>query len=119
VEPDNHRQLVRDRTLVEEGFWPKFRRVARRVPFAEDLLAAYYVAVDPKTPRHVRAALFAALAYFVMPADMIPDIVVGLGYTDDAAVLAAALRTLAGHVRPTHRARARQTLGETIESRPI
>jgi uncharacterized membrane protein YkvA (DUF1232 family) len=114
----NHdRQLSRDRTLVEEGFWPKFRRVASRLPFAEDLLAAYYAAVDPATPRRVRAALFGALAYFVLPVDMIPDIIVGLGFTDDAAVLAAALRTLAAHVRPDHRERARQALMETAGGR--
>ena len=111
------RQLSRDRTLVEEGFWPKFRRVASRLPFAEDLLAAYYAAVDPATPRRVRAALFGALAYFVLPVDMIPDIIVGLGFTDDAAVLAAALRTLAAHVRPGHRERARQALMETAGGR--
>jgi uncharacterized membrane protein YkvA (DUF1232 family) len=109
----NNRQVVRERVLVDQGFWPKFRRVAGRLPFAEDLLAAYYAAADPITPVRVRAALFGALAYFVMPADMIPDIIVGLGFTDDAAVLAAALRTLAGHIRPTHRERARQALLET------
>jgi uncharacterized membrane protein YkvA (DUF1232 family) len=58
----------------------------------------------------VRVTLFAALAYFVMPADLIPDIVIGLGFTDDAAVLAAALKTLAGHIRPRHREQARQAL---------
>src|SRR5690606_13304528 len=66
-------RFSRDRLTVERGFWPKFRRVARRIPFAEDLLAAYYAAIDPKTPFSVRATLFGALAYFVMPADLIPD----------------------------------------------
>ena len=60
----------------------------------------------------MRATLLAALAYFVVPTDMIPDLVVGLGYTDDAAVLAAALRTLAAHIRTDHRERARVTLLE-------
>ncbi|MFU8814163.1 MAG: YkvA family protein [Pseudomonadales bacterium] len=100
----------RDEVLVADGFWEKFRAVARRLPFAEDLLTAYYTAIDPRTPQAVRAALFAALAYFVVPTDLIPDFVVGLGYTDDAAVLAAALKTLAAHIRPRHRAQARQAL---------
>jgi uncharacterized membrane protein YkvA (DUF1232 family) len=117
VEPDNNPQVSRDQALVEEGFWPKFRRVAGRLPFAEDLLAAYYAAIDPLTPGRVRAALFGALAYFVIPVDLIPDLIVGLGFTDDAAVLAAALRTLARHIRPVHRERARQALTETPQQR--
>lgn len=101
-----------DGATVEAGFWPKLRRVAGHLPFAEDLLAAWYAARDPSTPTRVRATLLAALAYFVVPTDMIPDLVVGLGYTDDAAVLAAALRTLAAHIRTDHRERARVTLLE-------
>lgn len=104
------------RALVEDQFWPKFRRAVGRLPFAEDLLTAYYAATDPVTPARVRMALFAALAYFVVPTDLIPDVIVGLGYTDDAAVLAAAVRTLAGHIRPRHREQARQTLESEVTS---
>ncbi len=101
-----------DRDTVEKNFWPKFRRFAARIPFAEDLLAAYYAALDPLTPRRVRAVLLAALAYFVVPTDMIPDFIVGVGFTDDAAVLATALGALAEHIRPRHREHARSTLAE-------
>ncbi len=104
-----------ERALVENGFWPKFRQVAGQLPFAEDLLAAYYSAMDPATPRRVRAVLLGALAYFVVPTDVIPDVVAGLGFTDDAAVLAAALRTLAEHILPAHRERARRALQEPPE----
>jgi uncharacterized membrane protein YkvA (DUF1232 family) len=93
-------------------FWRKFRALSRKLPFAEDLLTAYFTAVDPRTPNRVRVALLAALAYFVMPADLIPDIAIGLGFTDDAAVLAAALKTLAVHILPRHRAQARLVLNE-------
>ncbi|MEQ8860512.1 MAG: YkvA family protein [Pseudomonadales bacterium] len=115
--PDPAR-YARNRERVKAGFWPKFRRVAARLPFAEDLLAAYYAALDPATPLRVRAGLFAALTYFVMPADMIPDVIAGLGYTDDAAVLMAALRTLGNHIRPGHRAQAHAALEETVEPPP-
>jgi uncharacterized membrane protein YkvA (DUF1232 family) len=100
----------RDRELVEQSFWEKFRSVAARLPFSEDLLTAYYTATDPRTPQRVRTVLFAALAYFVVPTDLIPDFVIALGFTDDAVVLAAALKTLSAHVRPRHRAQARQAL---------
>jgi len=109
---------ARDRHIVEQGFWPKLRAVAGRLPFAEDLLAAYFAATDSRTPTRVRAILFGALAYFVLPADMIPDFIAGLGYTDDAAVLAAALSALARHITPEHRQHAHQTLTETHPHNP-
>jgi len=109
-EPPERGPTPEEHELVRSGFWPKFKRVASQLPFAEDLLAAYYAAMDPATPARVRAVLIGALAYFVLPADLIPDVVAGLGFTDDAAVLTAALGTLAEHVRPSHRERARLTL---------
>ena len=80
------------------------------LPFAEDLLAAYYCAFDQATPFRVRAALVGALAYFVMPFDFMPDVLPLLGFTDDAAVLLTALRMVAGHLRPEHRDAARGAL---------
>jgi len=82
----------------------------RPLPFAEDLVAAYFCAFDRETPRHVQAALIGALAYFVLPFDIIPDMMPLLGFTDDAAVLATALRLVATHIRPEHRAAARQAI---------
>lgn len=116
---DQPGRLQRNRTLVEEQFWPKFRRVAARLPFAEDLLAAYYAAVDPATPLKVQAVLLAAVAYFVLPIDLVPDFVLGFGFTDDAAVLAAALKTLAGQIRPRHRDRARAALDDVGAERSL
>ena len=51
-----------------------------------------------------------ALAYFIMPADVIPDFIAGLGYTDDAAVLIAAIKAIRDHLRPEHRDKARKFL---------
>ncbi|MEL7029106.1 MAG: YkvA family protein, partial [Pseudomonadota bacterium] len=70
--------LQRNSETVERGFWPKLRRLAGRIPFADDLATAYYCAVDPATPTRVRGVLLAALAYFVMPADLIPDFIAAL-----------------------------------------
>lgn len=100
---------------VRRDFWPKWRRYARAIPFSEDLLAAYYAAFDPQTPLRVKAALLGALAYFILPADAVPDFFAVVGFTDDAAVLWAALRMAGAHVRERHRAAARDTLGDGIE----
>lgn len=105
-------QNRRDEEIVREGFWPKVRRFAARLPFAEDLLAAYYCAFDRATPRHVRIALIGALAYFVLPFDLVPDVVTGLGFTDDAAVLATVINLFFTHITLAHREAARAALDE-------
>ena len=103
-------KFARDEEAVRRGFWKKLRRFGARLPFAEDLLAAYYCAFDRDTPFQVKAALVGALAYFVLPFDAVPDVLPLLGFADDAAVLATALRLVASHMRPAHREAARRTL---------
>jgi uncharacterized membrane protein YkvA (DUF1232 family) len=114
---DEHtaQRAARDEARVRRSFWSKARRVAARLPFAEDLLSAYYCAFDRTTPIQVKAALLGALAYFVLPFDIIPDILPVIGFADDAAVLAAALRLVATHIRPEHREAARQALARGLE----
>ena len=102
--------IARNERIVEREFWKKLLKVAGKIPFAEAAAAAYFCTVDPKTPSKVKAILLAALAYFVMPFDVIPDFIVGLGFTDDAAVLAMALTLVAGQIKDEHRRRARAAL---------
>ena len=95
---------------VREKFWQTARKAARHVPFMDEVVAAYYCALDKKTPLRAKGILVAALAYFVMPADAIPDVILGLGFTDDIAVLTAAITAVKAHVRPAHRKAAREAL---------
>lgn len=90
---------------------PKVLKVAGRIPFADDLAASYYCAMDPTTPLKARGVLFAALAYFIIPTDMVPDIIAGFGFTDDATVLATALGIVGAQIREPHRRAARRLLG--------
>lgn len=108
--------LAKDREGVRRRFWIKFKRVAAQLPFAEDLLSAYYCAFDKQTPRHVQAALLGALAYFILPFDFIPDMLPVLGFTDDAAVLATAIRLVATHITAEHRQAARAALARCLQS---
>lgn len=102
-----------DRTRVRKEFWPKLWRTIGRIPFAEDIAAAWYCAVDPRTPARVKVVLMGALAYFVMPADMVPDILLSIGFTDDATVLATTLAVVGAHIKDGHRKSARRRLGKT------
>jgi uncharacterized membrane protein YkvA (DUF1232 family) len=108
-------RLAEDPARVRKEFWKKLKRVAAKLPFVEDLLAAYYCAFDRQTPRHVQAALLGALAYFILPFDFMPDLMPVLGFTDDAAVLATALRMVASNIKPVHRDAARAALKRGLE----
>ncbi|GGB61618.1 hypothetical protein GCM10011316_36980 [Roseibium aquae] len=88
------------------------RKAAKYVPFMQDVVAGYYCALDPATPTKVRASIFAALAYFVLPIDVVPDFVVGLGFGDDATILMATLTMIRAHLRPEHYALAKEALEE-------
>ncbi len=109
-------RLAQDRDSVRRRFWIKFKQVVAKIPFAEDLLAAYYCAFDRETPRHVQAALLGALAYFILPFDFMPDMLPILGFTDDAAVLATAIRMVSSHITPDHREAARAALKRGTET---
>lgn len=108
-------RLAQDQESVRKRFWIKLKRLAVRLPFAEDLLAAYYCAFDRQTPRHVQAALLGAIAYFVLPFDFVPDMLPILGFTDDAAILATALRMVASHIRPEHHEAARAAMARGLD----
>jgi uncharacterized membrane protein YkvA (DUF1232 family) len=97
---------------VRRRFWTTFRKAAAFIPFADELVAAYFSALDPQTPHRVRLMLLAALAYFVMPFDAIPDILAGIGFSDDAAVLLATISLVRAHITPVHREAARRALGK-------
>jgi len=100
--------MARNEETVRRRFWSKLLQNLGRIPFAPDLLAAYYCAVDPQTPAKVKAVLLAALAYFVLPVDMIPDFAVGLGFTDDLTVLLTAIAMVRGHILPEHQSQAQK-----------
>jgi len=104
------RPSASDEEKVRQGFWTKFARVAAKIPFAGDVLALYFAARDPLTPKKTKGLMLAALAYFVLPTDAIPDVFAGVGFTDDAAVIAAVLALAGSAIKAPHRARAKSVL---------
>ncbi len=95
---------------VRHGFWRTIRRAARHISFIEDVVAGYYCAVDRSTPTRVRTTIFGARAYFVLPLDVIPDFITGIGFTDDITVLLGTLTLVRAHIMPSHREAARRAL---------
>lgn len=103
----------------ERGLLRKARRVAARLPFVRHVVAMWYAMRDADTPMWARAILAAALAYFMLPTDLIPDVIAGLGFTDDAAVVMAAVRALREVLKPQHYEKADERLrGERTRGEP-
>lgn len=102
--------IDRNEETVRKGFWAKLKRNLARIPLADQVVAAYYAAFDPATPIRTKAILLAALAYFILPFDVVPDFVLGFGFTDDMTVLLTAFGLIRTHVSDAHRQRAKETV---------
>ncbi|PWJ80124.1 uncharacterized membrane protein YkvA (DUF1232 family) [Pseudaminobacter salicylatoxidans] len=102
--------IAGDEKKVREKFWRTAKKAARHIPFMDEVVAGYYCALDRQTPLKAKGILLAALAYFVLPFDAVPDVLAGIGFTDDIAVLTAAIAAVSAHMTPAHRLAAREAL---------
>ena len=103
---------------VRKGFWKTLKKAASRLPFLNEVIAGYYCALDPRTPARARGILLAALAYFVMPIDLIPDFLAGVGFTDDIAVLTAAFTAIRGNLKERHFLAAKDAINRMEQDGP-
>lgn len=101
---------ARNERAVRAGFTAKAKAHLRQVPMAGEVTALYFCMLDRTTPTWVKASAAAALAYFILPIDLVPDLLVGVGLVDDLSVLSAALAALSAYITPEHRAQARAWL---------
>ena len=108
-----HEDVQSQAQRVATRFWTTLRRAARRIPFVEDLVASFYCAFDPKVPFKSRAIMLGALAYFVLPIDAVPDILMLVGFGDDIAVLGAAIAAIRANMTDEHYRKAREALGKS------
>jgi uncharacterized membrane protein YkvA (DUF1232 family) len=104
------RRFAADEGDLRQRIWKKLKREAANIPFVEDALTAHYCAFDRETPLYVKLALVGAVVYFIVPDDLIPDSTPVLGYADDAAVLAGAMKLFSSHIKPEHREAAKVML---------
>jgi uncharacterized membrane protein YkvA (DUF1232 family) len=79
---------------VDENLWGKLEHSGRRISFAKDILALYRYMKDPLIRWYRKAIVVAALVYFIVPIDTIPDITPLFGYLDDLGVITALLKYL-------------------------
>lgn len=86
----------------EAAFWDKLRRFARRAgrELVEKALWLYYVLQSPTTPVWAKRVIVGALAYFLLPIDLVTDLAPLVGFSDDLSVLLLAVGTVAAHITP-------------------
>jgi uncharacterized membrane protein YkvA (DUF1232 family) len=108
--PGSEEEQADQEKKIEAGFWQTVKKAAGRIPFIEDVTASYYCMLDPATPGRTRGIILAALAYFVLPLDIVPDFIAGFGFTDDIAVLGAAITAIRGSLKPSHYLAAKKSL---------
>lgn len=106
---DAYAQYFNDNKL-----WKKLRKVAQKVgrKAVYYVLVLYYLARDPKVPSGMKLKILGALGYFILPLDFIPDVLLGLGFTDDLAALAWALFKIRKYITPEIKQKARERLRE-------
>ena len=99
-----------EKEYSEEKFWDKVKKHAKVIgcTLLKNALILYYVLIDKDTPKRTKGLILGALGYLIFPIDVIPDILPGVGFMDDAGVIAAALVAVAMHIRKEHRLQAAQ-----------
>lgn len=93
---------------VKVNFLKKLKKHASKIPFVKEALTMYYCAIDSKTPMKAKAIAIGALAYVVLPIDLIPDFILVLGYTDDAAAFWVAFNSISSHITDKHKQQAEE-----------
>lgn len=96
----------------EDSFWEKVRRFAGSAgrEVIEKALWLFYAAQSPNTPDWAKSVIYAALAYFVLPIDAIPDLIPLAGFTDDLGALTAAVTSVALFIDDEVKERARKQM---------
>lgn len=93
---------------VKNGFWSKVKKYAAKVTFAHNAVAMYYCALDPATPFAAKAKAIGALAYWILPIDLIPDFIPVAGFADDATAILLAYNAMSSQITDEHRRKAEE-----------
>ena len=105
----------------DEKFWDKLKKFAKKagssVVYA--VLLLYYTLQKPEVPKKTKAVIIGALGYFILPIDLLPDMMLGVGFTDDLGALGFALLQVAMYIDEDIKSKARTKLadwfGDTVD----
>lgn len=108
------RPAIFSRNYSESSFWIKLKKFAKKagIKVVYAALLLYYVLQSPKAPLKAKAIIVGALGYFIAPIDIIPDVLIGIGYTDDLGILLGALVSVAMYADKEVREKAKLKIEE-------
>lgn len=92
-------EVERKMEYVDENLWTKLEKIGKRISFAKDIVALYNYMKDPFVKWYRKAIVVAALIYFIVPIDTIPDMTPLFGYLDDLGVITALLKYLGSELK--------------------
>lgn len=82
------------------------KHIGKNLTFLRQALILFFCLQDKKTPIYVKAVIAGALGYLILPTDAIPDVIAGLGWLDDVAILGAALKIANSYITDVHKEKA-------------
>lgn len=109
----------------DEKFWDKLKKFAKKagssVVYA--VLLLYYTLQKPEVPKKTKAIIIGALGYFILPVDLMPDMLLGIGFTDDLGALGIALFQVAMYIDDNVKMKAKAKLedwfGDDVDTSEI
>lgn len=95
------------------ALFEKIKKVSRKagIKFVYVVLLLYYSTLDKELPMKDRLMVLAALGYFILPVDMIPDALPG-GFTDDMTALMYVVKQVWNNLTPETKRKAHDRLKE-------
>lgn len=106
-----------ERHYDENSFWKKLKRVAAQVgsKVLYPALQLYYLLQSKEVPVKAKTLIIGALGYLILPADLVPDFIPALGFTDDLTALMIALRTVSKHLTPDINRQAKEQAAKLLK----
>ncbi|MDB9741817.1 DUF1232 domain-containing protein [Akkermansiaceae bacterium] len=103
-------QYVND--FSEVRFWKKLKEHASEIGAKGSVHATrmFYTLVDKATPSHPKVIILGTLGYWIFPVDLVPDFILGVGYSDDLSVISLAYYKVREFIKPTHKTKAKAKL---------
>ena len=82
-------------------------KFGHRIDFIKSVFVLYYCMRDPKTPKYIKLVILGALGYLILPADMVPDVLLGIGWLDDLAVMTTVTKLAQRYITEEHERQAK------------
>lgn len=98
----------------EKSFREKLQGYAKTagIQVVYSALLLYHLLMDKTVPLKAKIMITAALGYFILPTDAIPDIAPVVGFGDDLGVLIFALSEISSNITPEIKEKAREQLNQ-------